>query len=268
LAFVGLNAWLEGEEMPVEIPGFAGGDRTDIRLPAPQRKLLQALEATGKPVIIVLQSGSAVPLGEEGAKARAIVQAWYGGEQGGRAIADVITGAYNPGGRLPITIYRGNDQLPAFTDYSMKGRTYRYLAGAPEYPFGYGLSYTHFAYSDLKLGSPQLAAGGAQRVSVRVRNSGSVPGDEVVELYVSTPGRGDAPLRSLKGFARVHLARGEERTVDFRLNPRDLAFADKSGVMRIEPGAYSIWVGGGQPGTGAAGQAATFQMNGALALQP
>ncbi len=268
LAFVGLNAWLEGEEMPVEIPGFAGGDRTDIRLPAPQRKLLQALEATGKPVIIVLQSGSAVPLGEEGAKARAIVQAWYGGEQGGRAIADVITGAYNPAGRLPITVYRGNDQLPAFTDYSMKGRTYRYLGAAPEYPFGYGLSYTHFAYSDLKLGSPQLAAGGVQQVSVRVRNSGAVAGDEVVELYVSTPGRGDAPLRSLKGFARVHLGRGEGRAVDFRLNPRDLTFADKSGVMRIEPGAYSIWVGGGQPGTGAAGQAATFQMNGALALQP
>jgi beta-glucosidase len=268
LAFVGLNAWLEGEEMPVQIPGFDGGDRTDIRLPAPQRVLLDALEATGKPVIIVLQSGSAVPLGGEGAKARAIIQAWYGGEQGGRAITDVLAGGYNPAGRLPITVYRGNEQLAAFTDYSMKGRTYRYFGGQPEYPFGYGLSYTHFAYSDLKLGSASLAAGDTQRVSVRVRNDGPVAGDEVVQLYVSTPDRPDAPLRSLKGFARVRLGPRETRAVDFKLDPRDLAFADKDGVMRITPGNYSIWVGGGQPGTGAAGQAATFRTRGELALQP
>jgi beta-glucosidase len=237
-------------------------------LPAPQRQLLDALEATGKPVIIVLQSGSAVPLGVEGAKARAIVQAWYGGEQGGRAIADLLTGAYNPGGRLPITVYRGNDQLPAFTDYAMKGRTYRYFGGSPEYPFGYGLSYTRFAYSGLRVSSAQLLAGAPQRVSVHVRNTGGAPGDEVVQLYVSTPGRAELPLRSLKGFARVHLGRGEEQTVDFQLDPRDLAFADKTGVMRIEPGIYSMWVGGGQPGTGAPGQATTFRTTGELALQP
>jgi beta-glucosidase len=267
LAFVGLNAWLEGEEMPVQIPGFAGGDRTDIALPAPQRALLRALEATGKPVVIVLQSGSAVPLGVEGAKARAIVQAWYGGEQGGRAIADVLTGAYNPGGRLPITVYRGTDQLPPFSDYAMTNRTYRYFTGSPEYPFGHGLSYTNFAFSALSIRSPHLAAGTAQQVSIRVRNAGKLAGDEVVQLYVA-PERRDAPLRSLKGFERVHLAPGEERVVQFQLGPRDLAFADAKGVMRIVPGEYRIWVGGGQPGTGAPGAAAAFRMTGELALQP
>ena len=231
-------------------------------MPAPHAAIAR------KPVIIVLQSGSAVPLGAEGTKARAIVQAWYGGEQGGRAIADVLAGAYNPAGRLPITIYRGNDQLPAFTDYSMKGRTYRYFAGSPEYPFGYGLSYSRFAYSNLKLGSSQLTAGAPQRVSVQVRNTGATAGDEVAQLYVSTPDRRDVPLRTLKGFDRIHLPPGEARTVEFQLDRRDLAFADKDGVMRIAPGTYSVWVGGGQPGTGAPGQNATFRMNGELALQP
>ena len=268
LAFVGLNAWLEGEEMPVQIPGFAGGDRTDIQLPRPQRALLDALEATGKPVIIVLQSGSAVPLGQQGAKARAIIQAWYGGEQGGRAIADVLRGDYDPAGRLPITVYSGLDQLSPFTDYSMKGRTYRYLASAPEYPFGYGLSYTRFAYSALKLGTASLSAGGTQRISVEVQNVGPVAGDEVVQLYVATPGRPDTPRQSLKGYSRIHLDRGERRTVEFELGPRDLAFADATGAMRTEPGKYSIWVGGGQPGAGASGQSATFQMTGAQTLQP
>jgi beta-glucosidase len=268
IAFVGLNAWLEGEEMPVQVPGFAGGDRTDIALPAAQRALLSALEATGKPVVIMLQSGSAVPLGTEGKKARGILQAWYGGEQGGRAIADVLRGAYNPGGRLPITVYRGIEQLPAFADYSMKGRTYRYFSGAPEYPFGYGLSYSKFGYSALRLSSSQLSAGKPQQVSVRVRNQGSVAGDEVVQLYVSTPGRAATPLRSLKGFERVPLRPGEERTIQFQLEPRDLAFADANGVMRIAPGEYSIWVGGGQPGTAAPGQSGTFRMTGQLALQP
>jgi beta-glucosidase len=268
IAFVGLNAWLEGEEMPVAVPGFAGGDRTDIRLPQTQRALLSSLEATGKAVIVVLQSGSAVPLGEQGRKARAILQAWYGGEQGGRAIGDVLSGAYNPAGRLPVTVYRGVDQLPGFADYSMKGRTYRYFTGAPEYPFGYGLSYAKFGYSSLQLGSAQLPAGKAQQVSIRVRNQSSVAGDEVVQLYVATPGRSDAPLRSLKGFERLHLRPGEERTVQFRLEPRDLAFAGQDGVMRISPGEYRLWIGGGQRGTGAMGAAASFRMDGEVVLQP
>jgi beta-glucosidase len=254
--------------MPVEVPGFAGGDRTDIRLPSTQRELLAGLEATGRPVIIVLQSGSAVPLGEEGRKAQAILQAWYGGERGGTAIVNAISGAYNPAGRLPITVYSSSERLPGFADYSMKGRTYRYFAGAPEYPFGYGLSFTKFGYSDLKLGSTQTAAGATQWVSVRVRNQGAVAGDEVVQLYVATLARPDAPLRSLKGFQRIYLRPHEERTIEFQLDPRDLAFADAGGVMRIQPGEYSVWAGGGQPGTGAPGQAATFRMTGELALQP
>jgi beta-glucosidase len=268
IAVVGLNAWLEGEEMPVEVPGFAGGDRTDIRLPGSQRALLSVLEATGKPVVVVLQSGSAVPLGAEGKRARAIIDAWYGGEQGGRAIADVLSGHYNPGGRLPITVYRGTDQLPAFTDYAMKGRTYRYFAGAPEYPFGYGLSYTHFRYSGLRPASPQLAAGSTQRVSVRVRNEGAGEGDEVVQLYVAAAARPDTPRRSLKAFERIHLRPGEERTVEFQLEPRDLAFAETNGVMRISPGEYELWAGGGQPATGAPGERASFSVTGELALQP
>ena len=267
-AFVGLNAWLEGEEMPVAVPGFVGGDRTDISLPQPQRALLAALEATGKPVVIVLQNGSAVPLGLEGERARAIVEAWYGGEQGGTAIADVIRGAYNPAGRLPVTFYTSTSELPPFTEYSMNGRTYRYFTGAAEYPFGYGLSYTRFGYSDVKLGSPRLTAGAMQQVSVRVRNDGPLAGDEVVQLYVATPNRRDTPQRSLKGFERIRLRPGEQRLVQFQLQSRDLAFADANGVMRITPGEYTIWVGGGQPRIGAQGQTATFRMTGGLALQP
>jgi beta-glucosidase len=267
VAFVGLSAWLEGEEMDVKVPGFAGGDRTDIRLPEAQRQLLAALEATGKPVVIVLQTGSAVPLGEEGQKAQAIINAWYGGEQGGAAIADVLTGKYNPAGRLPITVYSDSEKLPDFADYSMAGRTYRYFTGKPEYPFGYGLSYTRFRYSKVRIQAPLLAAGKPQQVSVKVRNDGAIPGDEVVQLYVS-PERRDAPLRSLKGFERVHVPPGEERTIEFKLDPRDLAFADASGTMRIVPGEYSLWVGGGQPGSGAPGAAVKFRMTGEVALDP
>ena len=267
IAFVGLSAWLEGEEMDVKVPGFAGGDRTDIRLPATQRELLAALQATGKPVIIALQTGSAVPLGVEGKKARAIISAWYGGEQGGRAIAEVLNGTYNPAGRLPITVYAATEQLPDFNDYSMRGRTYRYFTGEAEYPFGYGLSYTRFGYSDLKAVSKHLVAGDSQRVTVRIRNEGKVAGDEVVQLYV-TPERRDAPSRSLKSFDRIHLQPGEERVMEFQLNPRDLAFADSNGAMRITPGEYRIWVGGGQPGTVAPGSADKFRVTGELLLEP
>ena len=266
VAFVGLNAWLEGEEMPLKIPGFTGGDRTSIALPAPQLALLDALAATGKPLVIVIQSGSAVALGSHAAKAGAVLQAWYPGEQGGRAIAEVIGGTVNPSGRLPVTFYASTEQLPPFTDYAMKGRTYRYFAGRAEYPFGHGLSYTRFAYDGLKVGAPRVTAGQDQTVSVRVRNAGAVAGDEVVQLYLSTPGRPDAPLRSLKGYERVHLAPGEASTVRFRLSPRDLALADAGGVMRIAPGNYRLWVGGGQPDTGAPGMAAGFRTTGALAL--
>jgi beta-glucosidase len=253
VAFVGLSAWLEGEEMPVNVAGFSGGDRTDIALPKPQAELVEALQTTGKPVIVVLQSGSAVALGRANS-ARAIVAAWYGGEQGGRAIADVLTGAYNPAGRVPVTFYASVAQLPGFSDYSMKDRTYRYFGGRPEYSFGYGLSYTHFGYD-----RPKVRRSGKNRiVSVRVTNNGARPGDEVVQLYVTAPGAGAIPLRSLKGFERVQLAPGETKSVRFELTPRELAVAEANGSYRVRSGTYRLWVGGGQERGDAPGGRATL----------
>jgi beta-glucosidase len=263
VAFVGLNAWLEGEEMDVKVPGFAGGDRTDIALPQPQAELINALAGTGKPIVVVLQSGSAVALGPANS-ANAVLAAWYGGEQGGRAIADVLSGSYNPAGRLPVTFYASVGQLPAFTDYAMKGRTYRYFTGRTEYPFGYGLSYTRFRYS-----APTVSRTGADRaVSVRITNSGRRSGDEVVQLYVTPPPGGGLPLRSLKGSERILLAPGESRTVSFSLTPRDLAFADNKGTMRTRKGSYRVRVGGGQEGTGAPGVAAQIKLPASVAVAP
>ena len=263
VVFVGLNAWLEGEEMDVKVPGFAGGDRTDIALPAAQAELVRALRATGKPVVLVLQSGSAVALGDANS-ANAVLEAWYPGEQGGRAIADALTGAYNPAGRLPVTFYASTGQLPPFTDYAMKRRTYRYFSGRTEYPFGHGLSYTRFAYS-----RPEVRTAGKDRiVSVRVTNAGPRAGDEVVQLYVSPPHFGGVPLRSLKGFERVRLTAGETRTVNFRLTPRELAFADAAGTMRTRKGAYRLWVGGGQEGTGASGARSSLLVSTSQSVAP
>ena len=268
LAFVGLNAWLEGEEMPVQIPGFAGGDRTDIAVPAPQRALLRALEATGKPV----DHRPAKRLGRRRSaqKAQRRARSCRPGTAASRVAMRSPTSSPAPTTRVAACrspSIAGTTSSPPFSDYAMTGRTYRYFTGSPEYPFGHGLSYTNFAFSALSIRSPHLAAGTAQQVSIRVRNAGKLAGDEVVQLYVA-PERRDAPLRSLKGFERVHLAPGEERVVQFQLGPRDLAFADAKGVMRIVPGEYRIWVGGGQPGTGAPGAAAAFRMTGELALQP
>jgi beta-glucosidase len=214
----------------------------------------------------VLQSGSAVALGAEGRRAAAVVEGWYGGEQGGAAVADVLTGRYNPAGRLPVTFYADNEQLPPFADYAMANRTYRYFRGAPEYPFGHGLSYTRFAYSGLRVARPQVRAGDGREVRVTVRNAGRRAGDEVVQLYLAAPALAGTPQRSLKGFERVHLAPGEARTIAFRLDPRDLAFADETGTMRIRTAEYRLWVGGGQPGTGAAGAAAAFRVTGGATL--
>jgi beta-glucosidase len=266
VAFLGLNAWLEGEEMPLKVPGFEGGDRTNIALPAAQLQLLDALAATGKPVVVVLQSGSAVALGPDTAKVRALMEAWYPGEQGGQAIAEVLKGVVNPSGRLPVTFYKSTDQLPPFAHYSMENRTYRYFTGKPEYAFGHGLSYTSFSYSTPTFSARRIAAGKDQLVKVRVRNTGKRAGDEVAQLYISTPGVKGTPLKSLKGYQRVHLAAGETKTLTFRLTPREMAFADAKGVMRIVPANYQLWVGGGQQGTGAPGAAGAFQVEGMLAL--
>ncbi|HLY59249.1 MAG TPA: glycoside hydrolase family 3 C-terminal domain-containing protein [Terriglobia bacterium] len=262
LAFVGLSPNLEGEEMPVHIEGFNGGDRTDISLPKVQQDLLQALGATGKPLVVVLVNGSALDVSWAESNAAAILEAWYPGEEGGTAIAETLAGVNNPGGRLPITFYASLDQLPPFEDYSMQGRTYRYFQGKPLYRFGYGLSYAKFAYSNLKLSSDPVQAGQPLRVEVDVRNWSKVGGDEVAELYIDGSQTGGAPIRELKGFQRIHLAAGKTKHVTFTLDPRDLSVVTEMGDRIELPGTYHIFVGNSQPVDGAQGAEATFRITG------
>jgi beta-glucosidase len=239
---LGLSPALEGEEMPIGVEGFAGGDRTDIGLPRPQQALLEQVCALGKPVVLVLLNGSALAVACA-AHVPAILEAWYPGEEGGSAIADVLFGDYNPAGRLPVTFYRGVDQLPPFDDYAMTGRTYRYLAEPPLYPFGHGLSYTRFDYTDLRLDAPEIAPAGQVRISVDVTNSGARAGDEVVQLYVSYPDSAVArPIKELKGFHRLSLAPGETRTVAYTLAAAQLAWWDGAG-WAVEPGAVNVLIG-------------------------
>jgi beta-glucosidase len=222
LVFVGLNGSQEGE----------GHDRSDINLPETQENLVNAMLAVGKPVVVVLTSGSAVAINSAAAGAAAVLSAWYGGEEAGSAIADTLAGVNNPAGRLPVTFYKSMDQLPSFTDYSMKGRTYRYFKGEPLYPFGYGLSYSTFAYSGL---SAKRTARGAE-IGATVKNTSSREGDEVVQLYVAGGAGEEAPVRNLRGFQRIHLKAGESRQVKFTVASEDLP---KETV--------EISVGGGQP---------------------
>jgi beta-glucosidase len=247
VAVVGITARLEGEESGVSAPGFFGGDRVDISLPSPQQHLLEAMAATGKPLIVVLTNGSALAVNWAQEHASAIVEAWYPGEEGGTAVADVLSGAFNPGGRLPVTFYKSIDQLPSFSSYSMAGRTYRYFTEQPLYAFGYGLSYTTFRYDQLQPEPAQIAADGTVSVSARVTNTGKAAGDEVVQLYLTHLGVEGAPLRSLAGFQRVHLEPGASKTVKFSLRDRDLSIVDADGVRRIVPGDAKVWIGGGQP---------------------
>jgi beta-glucosidase len=244
---MGLSPRLEGEEMRVEVPGFAGGDRIDIGLPAPQRELMEAVVATGVPVVLVLLNGSAVAVNWAADHVPAIVDAWYPGQAAGTAIADVLFGDYNPAGRLPVTFYKSVDQLPPFTDYDMRDRTYRYFEGEPLFPFGHGLSYTTFRYSDIEV-PVSVGAGEDIEVSVQVENMGDRAGEEVVQLYVtdldaSVP----VPIRSLQGFQRVHLEPGEAKTVTFKLQPRQISLIDEDSRRVIEPGAFEVSVGGKQP---------------------
>jgi beta-glucosidase len=261
IAFVGLSPELEGEEMPVHVEGFSGGDRTDIDLPAVQEDLLKALHATGKPMIVVLMNGSALAANWSQQNAKAVLEAWYPGEVGGAAIAETIDGKNNPGGRLPVTFYASNDQLPAFTDYSMKDRTYRYFHGTPLYGFGYGLSYSHFAYSDLKLSTKDVNAGDTLTVEAEVRNTGSRAGDEVAELYLTPPKTDVSPIHELKAFERIHLAAGESKQVEFKLSPRQLSVVDDQGKRSVQAGAYSVFVGGQQP-EAQGGKLAEFSITG------
>jgi beta-glucosidase len=247
---LGLSSQLEGEEMPVRIEGFSGGDRTSLNLPKVQQALLERVleAATGKPVVLVLLNGSALGVGWADANVPAIVEAWYPGQAGGTAVADVLFGDANPGGRLPVTFYRSVDQLPPFEDYAMKGRTYRYFTGEPLYPFGHGLSFTRFAYARLRV--PRKAPVGAPvEVAVEVRNVGARAGDEVVQLYVTDrEASGPVPLKALKGFRRVTLQPGEKRLVTLTLSERDFSLIAADGQRVVEPGLFRIAVGGRQPG--------------------
>jgi beta-glucosidase len=272
VAMLGLSPNLEGEEMPVKLPGFAGGDRTDIDLPASQENLLEKLAATGKPLVVVLLNGSALAVNFADQHANAVLEAWYPGEAGAKAIADTLTGANNPAGRLPLTFYSSVNDLPPFADYSMKNRTYRYFTGSPLYQFGYGLSYTHFSYSHLKLSHQKLKAGESLVAEANVTNSGSRAGDEVAELYLVPPANGNSglsPKLQLEGFQRVSLQPGESRTVKFILDPRLLSEVDSQGVRAVQPGTYQLAIAGSQPKdpkAPATAQMATFVIEGTQEL--
>jgi beta-glucosidase len=249
VAYMGLSPELEGEEMPIHIEGFSGGDRTDIKLPAAQQHLLEAVAATGKPLVVVLMNGSALSVNWAQQHANAILEAWYPGEAGAQAIADTLSGRNNPGGRLPITFYSSIDQLPPFADYSMSNRTYRYFKGSPLYGFGYGLSYTSFSYSTPHVSTPKLRAGETLKVEADVKNTGAMAGDEVAELYLTPPHTSVSPYLALAGFTRVHLAPGESKHIVFQLDPRTLSQVDEKGVRAVRAGTYIIHVGGSQPGS-------------------
>jgi beta-glucosidase len=249
VAVVGITSELEGEEMPVSEPGFLGGDRTSLDLPQSEEALLEAVAATGKPLVVVLMNGSALGVNWAKAHANAIVESWYSGEEGGAAVAETLSGKNDPAGRLPVTFYKDVSQLPNFENYSMDGRTYRYFKGEPLYPFGYGLSYTSFRYSDLALGSEQVDAGDPVHATVTVTNTGKIAGDEVLELYLKFPDVKGAPLRALRGFRRVHLEAGASQKVEFELKGRDLSMVTEAGDPIIAEGPYTITIGGGQPNT-------------------
>jgi beta-glucosidase len=246
---LGNSPEIEGEEMGVYVDGFAGGDRTKIDLPAVQDKLLKQVMALGKPTALVLMNGGALAVNWASENVPAIVEAWYPGQRGGDAVADVLFGDYNPAGRLPVTFYRSLDQIPAFTDYGVAGRTYRYFNGDPLYPFGFGLSYTQFRYANVALSKPVIDATESVVVEADVQNAGAVAGDEVVQVYVShdAPGR-RAPIRALRGIQRVHLAAGEKSHVQFTLGPDDFALAGDSLQKEVVPGKLHIAIGGKQPG--------------------
>ena len=258
--FLGLSPRLEGEEMPVQVKGFSGGDRLTIDLPQVQEDLMRAVVATGTPTVLVLLNGSAVAINWADAHIPAILEAWYPGQAAGTAIADVLFGDYSPAGRLPVTFYKSTEQLPPFEDYSMKERTYKYFTGSPLYPFGLGLSYTTFDYSGLSV-PRSVQAGDSVRISVTVKNTGRMTGDEVVQLYVtdreaSVP----VPIRKLVGFRRVTLKPGASQKVSFTIDPRELSLITDDTRRVIEPGIFDISVGGKQPGFSGTADAATTKV--------
>ena len=244
IVFVGgISPRLEGEELKVKVPGFLGGDKTDLNLPTIQTQLLMELKKLGKPIVLVLLNGSALSINWENENMAAIVETWYGGEKGGAALADVLIGNYNPAGRLPVTFYKAVSDLPAFDDYNMQGRTYRYVTKPVLYPFGYGLSYTSFAYSGLKLSAPELRRQKPLNLSFTLTNTGSYDGDEVVQLYIKQTGTG-MPIKELKGFKRIHLMKGAKQIISFELNATDIQHYDsKLDDLNIIPGKIQVMIG-------------------------
>ena len=266
VAVVGITSELEGEEMQVEEPGFKGGDRTSLDLPKAEEELIESVAATGKPLVVVLTNGSALAVNWANDHANAIIDAFYPGEEGGSAVAETLSGKNNPAGRLPVTFYKDANQLPPFEDYAMKGRTYRYFEGTPLYPFGYGLSYTKFAYSGLTGPTDAIPAGSTAGFDVTITNTGKKAGDEVAQLYLEFPKVPGAPLRALRGFQRVHLDPGASQTIHFHLHPRDLGMVTDAGEPIVAEGQYTVFIGGGQPNTGAQVVSTTFNIAGKLYL--
>jgi len=260
VAVVGLTSDLEAEEAPIEVPGFKGGDKTSLDLLADQQALLEAARATGKPLVVVVMNGSQVNLAWARDHANAVLEAWYPGQSGGLAVANVLAGHTNPSGRLPLTFYRSVDELPPFGDYDMRGRTYRYFEGQPVYPFGYGLSYTRFDYAPLELVADAAGTSEGLEVSTEVRNTGDRAGEEVVQLYLHFPPIEGLPKIALRGFQRVHLAPGQSRRVSFKLGPRELSAVDAEGQRLVMPGQYQVSVGSGQPAKGVSSRSAGFRI--------
>ena len=239
----GISGELEGEEMPIEMPGFKGGDRTDIELPASQRNCIKALKKAGKRVILVNCSGSAIGLMPESESCEAILQAWYGGQSGGQAIGEVLFGKYNPSGKLPITFYKNIDQLPDFEEYDMKGRTYRYLEDKPLFPFGYGLSYTTFDIGRATASSISAKAGEKIKLVIPVKNTGKRTGSETVQVYVKKVDS-DGPIKTLRLFKRIELPPNVSQDLTFELEPSFFEWYDPATLrMNVLPGDYEILYG-------------------------
>ena len=241
----GISPRLEGEEMPVAYEGFKGGDRTNIELPNVQKEMIKALKKTGKPIVYVVCTGSALALNWEEENVNAILNAWYGGQAAGTAVADILFGDYNPAGRLPVTFYKSIDQVPDFEDYSMKGRTYRYMTKEPLYPFGFGLSFSSFDYKSAGLSKSTIGKAESVTLSVDLKNNGKRDGDEVVQVYLRNPNDPGAPIKALIGFKRVSLKPGALQKVSFVLEPKMFySFNDNTQKQEVLAGKYELMYGG------------------------
>lgn len=264
---LGLSPSIEGEEMPVLLEGFDKGDRSEITLPKTQIELMKKIQALGKPTVLVLMNGSALAVNWAADNVPAILEAWYPGEFGGNAIADVLFGDYNPAGRLPVTFYKSVNDLPDFKNYNMENRTYRYFKGNPLFPFGHGLSYTNFSYSNINV--PQRSnLNDDINVKVDVTNSGKMAGDEVVQLYISQQVGETSPTRALVGFQRINLKPNETKAVSFKITPKQYAVIANDGTSKTKAGTLEICIGGKQPGfSGVADTHTTSVLKGKVILE-